>query len=113
MFLIWNVDAPRARILFAEISSPPLERVFSDTSKLPMSIGSMDGISNSGIPLTSDGRSFSILVTMHAVKFESLLWQMCNTSAIGKKMKFKIKNGVIFFFKFYGILFYTLQKLIN
>lgn len=50
-----------------------------------MSIGSILGISNSGIPFTSDGRSFSILVIIHPFKSGSLLWQTCKISANGKK----------------------------
>lgn len=101
MFLILNVDAPWARMFLAVICRPPLARVFSETSKLPMSMGSILGISNSGIPLTSDGRSFSILVTIHAFKSGSLLWQMCNTSARQRRKcsKRKIKRFRYDFFQ--------------
>lgn len=50
-FFNLNVEAPKARIFFALIWSP-LDRVLSDTSRFPMSIGSILGIAKSDIPLT-------------------------------------------------------------
>lgn len=71
-----NDDDPNARILLADIRNP-FDRVLSDTIKLPISIGSMLGISKAGMPFTRYGRNVSILVSMHPMRFGSFFLQMC------------------------------------
>lgn len=79
-FLILKLAAPYAWMFLAEMCKP-LDLVLSETSKLPTSMGSMLGMSSSGIPFTNDGRSASMLSIMHPFKFGSLLWQICKKSA--------------------------------
>lgn len=69
-----------------------------------MSIGSIEGMSKLGIPLTSDGRSFSILVTMHPFISGSLLWHICNTSAKEGKEGLRQIEFMTFFMNFMVIL---------
>lgn len=59
----------------------PFDCVRSDTNKSPMSIGSILGIFNSGMPRTKYGRMVSILFRMQPIKFGSLFLHMCKYGA--------------------------------
>lgn len=72
----------------------PLDLVLSETSKLPTSIGSIDGISRSGTPLTNNGRRVSMLFFTQPGRSGSVRWHIFKKSAIKKWMVEKLKKKV-------------------
>lgn len=85
LFMI-NSDDPYDLMSFAVIWIPfEFDRVFSDTNKSPMSMGSMLGMSISGMPFTRNGRNISMLVLIQSFSFGSLFRHMCRYSAATNK----------------------------
>lgn len=84
--------------MFLAVMCSPLDCVLSATNKLPISIGSIDGMSSSGIPAISDGRSFSMLVIIHCSNSGSLCWQMCKYEAENTKKRQRLMKKIEKFF---------------